>query len=73
MGWSYVDGIILFDKKGRLLGYNYFVNLPTEKGLVGGARKRAFSSLKKKLGKGLVATFMQSQDGWTDFEGIENE
>lgn len=67
------DGIILFDKKGRLLGYNYFVNLPAEKGLVGGARKRAFSSLKTKVGNGLVATFMQSQDGWTDFEGIENE
>tara|TARA_R110000737_G_scaffold282984_1_gene289641 strand:- start:2858 stop:3883 length:1026 start_codon:yes stop_codon:yes gene_type:complete len=67
------DGIILFDRKGQLLGYNYFVNLPAEKGLVGGARKRAFSSLKKKVGSGLVAVFMQSQDGWTDFEGIESD
>lgn len=67
------DGIILFDKKGRLLGYNYFVKLPAENGLVGGARKRAFSSLKKKVGSGLVAAFMQSQDGWTDFKGLENE
>jgi hypothetical protein len=67
------DGIILFDRKGRLLGYNYFVNLPAEKGLVGGARKRAFSSLKKKIGNGLVAAFMQSQDGWTEFEGMNNE
>jgi len=66
------DGIILFDRKGQLLGYNYFVNLPAEKGLVGGARKRAFSSLKKKVGSGLVAVFMQSQDGWTDFEGKED-
>ncbi len=62
------DGIILFDSKGRLLGYNYFVNLPAEKGLVGGARKRAYSSLKKKIGRGLIAVFMQSQDGWTDYE-----
>jgi hypothetical protein len=67
------DGIILFDNKGQLLGYNYFVNLPAEKGLVGGARKRAFSSLKSKLGRGLLAVFMQSQDGWTDFEGKDNE
>lgn len=66
------DGIILFDRKGQLLGYNYFVNLPAEKGLLGGARKRAFSSLKKKVGNGLVAVFMQSQDGWTDFERKEN-
>lgn len=66
------DGIILFDENGRLLGYNYFVNLPAEKGLVGGARKRAFSSLKKKVCNGLVAVFMQSQDGWTDFEGLES-
>jgi hypothetical protein len=62
------DGVILFDRKGRILGYNYFVKLPAEKGLIGGARKRAFSSLKKKIGSGLVAVFMQSQDGWTDYE-----
>lgn len=61
------DGIILFDSKGKLLGYNYFVNLPAEKGLVGGARKRAFSSLVGRVGRGLIAVFMQSQDGWTDY------
>jgi len=68
-GMFNTDGIILFDSTGQLLGYNYFVNLPTQDNLNGGARKRAFSSLKDKVGDGLEAVFMQSQDGWTDFKG----
>ena len=65
------DGIILFDNKGRLLGYNCFVKVTNKENVIGGARKRAFSSLKAKIGSGLTAAFMQSQDGWTDFEGID--
>tara|TARA_B100001059_G_scaffold114778_1_gene115066 strand:- start:7974 stop:8996 length:1023 start_codon:yes stop_codon:yes gene_type:complete len=67
------DGIVLFDNKGRLLGYNCFVKVSNKTNLIGGARKRAFASMKSKIGRGLLATFIQSQDGWTDFEGITNE
>jgi len=67
------DGIILFDNKGCLLGYNCFVKVNNKDNIIGGARKRAFASLKTKIGHGLSAVFMQSQDGWTDFKGIEDE
>jgi len=63
------DGIILFDNSGRLLGYNCFIKISQKAKVVGGARRRAFSSLKDNVGKkGVVAAFMQSQDGWTEFE-----
>lgn len=63
------DGIILFDKKGCLLGYNCFIKISQKSNVIGGARKRAYSSLKENVGKnGIVAAFMQSQDGWTEFE-----
>lgn len=67
------DGIILFDNRGRLLGYNCFVKVSNQDNVIGGARKRAFASIKSKIGRGLSAVFMQSQDGWTDFEGMNNE
>lgn len=63
------DGIILFDWKGRLLGYNCFIKIGQTAKVIGGARKRAFASLKNNVGaKGIFAAFMQSQDGWTEFE-----
>jgi hypothetical protein len=63
------DGIILFDVHGRLLGYNCFIKISQRSKVIGGARKRAFSSLKDNVGKnGVYAAFMQSQDGWTEFE-----
>jgi len=63
------DGIILFDNKGRLLGYNCFIKLGSKDKSTGsgGARKRAFAALKGKIGKGVCAAFMQSQDGWSDW------
>lgn len=67
------DGIILFDNKGRLLGYNCFVKVNNKINVIGGARKRAFDSIKNKIGRGLSAVFMQSQDGWTNFEDTNNE
>ncbi|AXI01779.1 hypothetical protein [Aquirhabdus parva] len=66
------DGIILFNDSGQLLGYNCFVKLRQEHGIVGGARRRAFEALGMKIGKGLTAVFMQSQDGWSEFKGNEN-
>lgn len=67
------DGIILFDNKGRLLGYNCFVKVSNKENIIGGARKRAFASIQSKLGRGVAAVFMQSQDGWTDFKGIQDD
>jgi len=66
------DGIILFDNKGRLLGYNCFVKVSHKNDINGGARKRAFDALKNKVGSGLCAVFMQSQDGWSEFRSVEN-
>jgi hypothetical protein len=62
------DGIIVFDKKARLLGYNCFVKVKDQAaGVVGGARKRAFATLSRRVGNGLSAAYIQSQDGATDF------
>jgi hypothetical protein len=68
------DGIMLFDNNARLLGYNCFINISAKASkVVGGARRRAYSALKDAVGKkGIVAAFMQSQDGWTEFKGIDS-
>jgi len=64
------DGIILFDRAARLLGFNYFVRAKNAANEVGGARRRAFATLSSHIGKGLVGAFIQSQDGWSDFRGV---
>jgi len=71
-GMLNTDGIILFDNRSRLLGYNCFVKVNRNENLIGGARKRAYSALTAKLGKGLCAVFMQSQDGWSDYKGYKD-
>lgn len=72
-GMLNTDGIILFDSRAKLLGYNCFVKVNRNEEVIGGARKRAFAALSSKIGKGLCAVFMQSQDGWSEFKGKENE
>jgi hypothetical protein len=67
------DGIVLFDNHARLLGFNYFVSSPSPQRVLGGARKRAYSVLESKLGNGLTAVLMQSQDGTSHFKGSNNE
>jgi len=67
------DGILLFDSSAKLLGYNCFIKPSKKDNVIGGARKRAFSTLKGKVGNGLRAVFMQSQDGWSDFFGGQND
>ncbi len=67
------DGITLFDNRGRLLGYNCFIKLSTRDHLIGGARKRAFVTLAERIGRGLGAVFMQSQDGRSDFRESPDE
>ena len=62
------DGITVFNTKGKLLAYNCFIKSPNEingKPVVGGARTRAYEALLKKIGNGIDAVFIQSQDGWT--------
>lgn len=70
-GMLNTDGIIIFDNKSRLLGYNCFVKVSKKDEVIGGARKRAFATLSSKVGIGLCAVFMQSQDGWSDYKGKE--
>ena len=72
-GMLNTDGIILFDNKSRLLGYNCFMKINRKENVIGGARKRAFAALSAKLGRGLCAVFMQSQDGWSDYKGKNYE
>jgi len=67
------DGIVLFDNRSRLLGYNCFVKVNRNENIIGGARKRAFGTLSTKLGRGLCAVFMQSQDGWSDYRSKTDE
>lgn len=66
------DGISLFDERARLLGYRCFVSISQSSGIVGGARKRAFAALKRRLHRGLSSVFIQSQDGLTEFEDKPN-
>ncbi|MBI5558889.1 MAG: hypothetical protein HY885_14785 [Deltaproteobacteria bacterium] len=63
------DGIVAFNPLGVLLSYNCFIASPkkvTSK-VSGGARRRAYQSLCEKIGRGLSAVYMQSQDGSADF------
>ena len=63
------DGIVLFDNRARILGYNIFVAISNNATAFGGARRRAFESLKGTKNRGLCAIFMQSHDGWSEFSG----
>jgi hypothetical protein len=57
------DGIALFSSDGRLLGYNLFIpsNDNETKGVIGGARSRAFQKLCSL--QMLSCVFFRSQDG----------
>lgn len=65
------DGIVLFSSRGLVLAYNCFVKQSKKAAAstsVGGARRRAFETLCARLGRGISAAYIQSQDGWTDFQ-----
>ncbi|MBK9444040.1 MAG: hypothetical protein IPN53_23225 [Comamonadaceae bacterium] len=69
------DGITVFNTLGFLIAYNCFIASPSKvsgKVVIGGARTRAYEALKAKVGKGLEGVFIQSQDGWTKFTGIND-
>ena len=67
------DGITLFNERGRLLGYRCFIQISGKQAVVGGARRRAFNALYARLGRGLAAVYMQSQDGRSDFRSKKDE
>ena len=67
------DGITLFRSDGVLIGYNAFVPLLTrDRPDLGGARRRAYNSLRSYLGKGVNLAIYRSQDGSLDFAEAPN-
>jgi len=63
-----MDGITVFNNSGDVLAYNCFVKdvsprHPNEV-VLGGARKRAFELLSRKIGNELTCALYQSQDGY---------
>jgi hypothetical protein len=62
------DGIIVFNRRATVIGYNCFVSAAAQSGpAAGGARRRAYEVLKRKVGHGLYAAFMRSHDGTSEF------
>lgn len=62
------DGITVFNEAGYVLGYRAFIHSDTgEKPSDGGARTRAYESMKLLVGSDLKAAFFRSQDGRTEF------
>ncbi|ORT51732.1 hypothetical protein ST37_05145 [Vibrio sp. qd031] len=66
------DGIVIFNQKAQLLGFNFFIQSSSTTSF-GGARSRAFKALCSKLETELCGAYMQSQDGLTQFKGADNE
>ncbi len=65
------DGIVVFTRDARLLAYGCFIKYSNKAGrAAGGGRRRAFDTLTARLGKGVSAVFIRSQDGWTDFRRV---
>lgn len=66
------DGIIVFNRRATVLGYNCFIPSSTRSGpATGGARKRAYEVLKGKIGRGLYAALLRSQDGASEFTKLQ--
>lgn len=67
-GFISSDGITVFNDAGYVLGYRAFVQSDNSgKPVSGGARSRAYASMKALVGTDLGAAFFRSQDGRTDF------
>jgi hypothetical protein len=68
------DGITVFNDSGYVLGYRAFIESDNGgKPMEGGARSRAYESMKLLVGTDLSAVFFRSQDGRTDFLQSEKE
>ena len=67
-GFISSDGITVFNDSGYVLGYRAFVHSETGgKPVAGGARSRAFQTMKTLVGTDLAAAFFRSQDGRTEY------
>ncbi len=68
------DGITVFSDAGHVLGYRAFIHSDNGgKTMEGGARSRAYESMKSLVGTDLTAAFFRSQDGRTEFLQSEAE
>ncbi len=62
------DGITVFNDAGFVLGYRAFVSSDAEAPpVMGGARSRAFRTMRGLVGSSVLAAFFRSQDGRTDY------
>jgi hypothetical protein len=73
-GFLRCDGIIVFDTLARITAYRLFYHPAVEAGaegkkVIGGARRRAFESIKDLVGKDLISVLFRSQDGLTIYHG----
>lgn len=64
------DGITVFNNSGCVLGYRAFIRSEDTLAVSGGARSRAYASLKQLVGSELSAAYFRSQDGRTDLHVI---
>ena len=68
------DGVTIVDNKGRLRGYNVFVNsdVNSNNALSGGARKRAAEFLCNQKNPNYLGVYFQSQDGLYSYKKVNN-
>jgi hypothetical protein len=67
-GFICSDGITVFNRSGKILGYRAFIHSQNEGvPLDGGARSRAYAAMRCIVGIDLSAAFFRSQDGRTEF------
>lgn len=60
---SRMDGLIVIDTRGTVLGYRYFIKQLDRSSNTGGARKRAFEAVSAHIGDVIVAGLYKSTDG----------
>lgn len=73
-GFIHSDGITVFSSSGKVLAYRAFVKSEADQNpAMGGARTRAFQSLKAQVGETLGAAFFRSQDGRMEMAFPEQE
>lgn len=63
-----MDGVTVFDSRGAVIGYNFFVQHQSlgsrmHDAMAGGSRRRAFEALCARLGEDLSAVVYKSADG----------
>lgn len=64
-----MDGIVMMTTSGSVLGYNFFIRSSdlSDRTVIGGARRRAYESLRQMRDSALAGVFYKSQDGVVDF------